>query len=247
MTLLKEKEELICRDVLFIILIVPVLVGPCCRRSGLDKCWLNSPFLRISCCGTEQRGRTESVVFLELVYVEMSEPCWPLMLPQKRDSQQEPSKFSMVLLGLKIELQSRVPYYPADVVSHKCNLNSCFLIECTLLIAQKSVLFFSFIMRPSFLFVCGWSFARKAYVKWFHSAMWKLMCLSRQVERSGNHTLAKNATNDSTSVSVFFPGRKLVYKSSKCDSKWGQIFLAQMFKSVLKHKYCFVEPPCTAV
>lgn len=50
--------------------------------------------------------------------------------------------FSKVLLGFKMQLQSGVSCYPA--VSHKCNLNSCFLMECVLLIAQKSVIFFFF-------------------------------------------------------------------------------------------------------
>lgn len=76
--------------------------------------------------------------------MEMSEPYWPLMLPQKRDPQEEPSKFSKVLLGFKMQLQSGVPRYPADAASHKCNLNSCFLMECVLLIAQRSVIFFFF-------------------------------------------------------------------------------------------------------
>jgi len=79
-------------------------VGPCCRRSELDKCWLNSSFLKISCCRTEQIGRTEGVVFLEEIYVEVSELCWPQLLPLKRDRQEEPSKFSKVSLGFKIQL-----------------------------------------------------------------------------------------------------------------------------------------------
>lgn len=86
--------------------------------------------------------------------MEMSEPYWPLMLPQKRDPQEEPSKFSKVLLGFKMQLQSGVSCYPA--VSHKCNLNSGFLMECVLLITQKSVIFFSFLYNEPELFIHMW-------------------------------------------------------------------------------------------
>lgn len=102
MTPLKEKEELICLDVQMYYFYHTHTVGPCCRRSELDKCWLNNPFLKISYHRTEQIGGTESAISLEVVYVDMSEPCWPLLLlPWKRDWQEEPLKFSKVSLGLK--------------------------------------------------------------------------------------------------------------------------------------------------
>lgn len=60
-------------------------------------------------------------------------------------------------------------------------------------------------MRPSFLFVRGWSFGSEACVKWFLSALRKVVCLSLQVQRSGNQAAVKNAANDSAAVChVFF-------------------------------------------
>lgn len=124
MTSLKEKEELICLDVQMYYFYCTHAVGPCCRRSELDKCWLNSPFLKISCHRTEQIGGTESVVFLEVVYVEVSEPCWLLLLlPWKRDWQEEPSKFSKVSLGLKVLLWSWLALVSLVTLQMQCLTN----------------------------------------------------------------------------------------------------------------------------
>lgn len=73
-----------------------------------------------------------------------------------QDQHEEPSKFSKLLLGFKIQLQSGVPCCPADAVSYECNMNSCFFMECILLIAQKSVGFFFFLYNETELFIHMW-------------------------------------------------------------------------------------------
>lgn len=107
MTLLKEEEELVCLDVQMYYFYCSCTVGPWYRRSELDKCWLSIVFLEIRWCRREQVGRSAGGAFLEVGCVEVSEPCWPLLLlPRQRNSQEEPSKFLKVSLALKTPLWS---------------------------------------------------------------------------------------------------------------------------------------------
>lgn len=151
MTLPKKKEALICLDVLMHYSDCTCAGGPLLQEVRAWQILIKQPL-------------SEDKLLQNRADRQHWKCCFPwgsicgnvralLASDAAQDWWEEPSKFSKVLLGFKIQLQPGVPCYPADAMSHKCNLNSCFLMECILLIAQKSVLFF-FLYNESELFIC---------------------------------------------------------------------------------------------
>lgn len=85
------------------------------------------------------------------------------------------------------------------------------------------------------LFICTWmEFCQKGLcqVVLFSNVKTRvLVSAGTEKWKSGS---CKNVSNDSISVCDFFQGANWCISLWKCDSKWDKIFLAQMFKPVLK-------------